>query len=67
MKLTSREARELLEIERRKVIDDKWINHCLCVGDSAGKIARALNDKGYNVDVDKTITLGYLHDIGKYN
>ena len=37
------------------------------MGDIAGKIAEALKEKGYNVDVDKTITLGYVHDIGKYN
>lgn len=67
MKITSKEAKELLEIERQKAKDDRWITHCLSVGDSAGRIAKALNDKGYSVDVDKTITLGYLHDIGKYN
>lgn len=67
MKITSKEAKELLEIERQKAKDDRWITHCLCVGDSAGRIAKTLNDKGYSVDVDKTITLGYLHDIGKYN
>ena len=31
------------------------------------RAAKALKEKGYDVDVDKTITLGYLHDIGKYN
>lgn len=67
MKLTSQEARNLLEIERKEAKNDKWIEHCIFVGDTAGKIARALNEKGYNVDIDKTITLGYLHDIGKYN
>lgn len=67
MKLTSNEARELLELERQKAKDDRWIDHCLCVGDSAGQIAKALKEKGYNVDIDKTITLGYLHDIGKFN
>lgn len=67
MKLTSIEARKLLEIERLKVKDDRWIEHCICVGNSAGKIAKALVEKGINVDVDKTITLGYIHDIGKYN
>ena len=67
MKLTSKEARDLLETERKKAKNDRWIDHCICVGDSAGKIAQALNEKGYNVDIDKTITLGYLHDIGKYN
>ena len=67
MRLTSKDARNLLEEERKKSNDDRWIEHCLCVGDSAGRIAKALNEKVYNVDIDKTITLGYLHDIGKYN
>ena len=67
MRLTSKDVRNLLEEERKKSNDDRWIEHCLCVGDSAGRIAKALNEKGYNVDIDKTITLGYLHDIGKYN
>ena len=67
MKLTSNEARKLLEIERKKVTDDRWIEHCISVGNSAGIIAKALSENGINVDIDKTITLGYLHDIGKYN
>lgn len=67
MRLTSKDARNLLEEERKKSNSDRWIEHCLCVGDSAGRIAKALNEKGYNVDIDKTITLGYLHDIGKCN
>ena len=67
MKLTSNEARELLEKERSNQKDDRWIGHSICVGDSAGIIAKALQDKGIDVDVDKTITLGYIHDIGKYN
>ena len=45
MKLTSKEAKELLEIERKSATDDRWINHCLCVGDSAGIIAKALKEK----------------------
>ena len=67
MKLNSKEERELLEKERPKQKDDRWIGHSICVGDSAGRIAKALQDKGIDVDVDKAITLGYLHDIGKYN
>ena len=67
MKLHSIEARNLLEQERQKAKDDKWIEHCICVGDSAGIIAKSLKEKGYDVDIDKTITLGYLHDIGKYS
>lgn len=67
MKLDSIEAKNLLEQERQKAKDDKWIEHCICVGNSAGIIARALKEKGYDVDIDKAITLGYLHDIGKYS
>ena len=29
-------------------------------------VYEALEEKGYNIDVDKAITLGYVHDIGKY-
>ncbi len=67
MKLTSKEAKEILESYRGKNESDMWIDHCICVGNTAGKIAKALEEKGYNIDVDKAITLGYVHDIGKYN
>lgn len=36
-------------------------------GQTAGRIAKALNEKGHKVDIDKAIALGYVHDIGKYN
>jgi len=65
MKLTSKEARNILEEERSKISNDGWIVHSICVGDCAGKIAQALNEKGYELDVDKAITLGYIHDIGR--
>lgn len=67
MKINNKEARNILENERKHTKEDSWIDHSICVGDSGGKIAKALNEKGYNVDIEKTITLGYLHDIGKYN
>ena len=67
MKLTSIEARELLEKENPNQKDDRWIGHSICVGNCAGRIAKALKDKGIEVDIDKVITLGYIHDIGKYN
>ena len=67
MKLQSIEAKKLLELERNNTKDDKWIKHCISVGNTAGRIAEALKDKGIDVDVDKTIALGYLHDVGKYN
>ena len=66
MKLTKELALQMIEEYRGKTKIDIWIDHCICVGDTAGKIAQALKEKGHNVDVDKTITLGYLHDIGKY-
>lgn len=67
MKLTVEEALQILENYRGKTESDRWIGHCIYVGNTAGRIAKALVEKGYNVDVDKTITLGYVHDIGKYN
>lgn len=66
MKLISKDAKEILEKYRGNTESDIWIEHCICVGNTAGKMAQALNEKSCNVDVDKTITLGYIHDIGKY-
>lgn len=42
-----------------------WVQHSYGVGDSAGRIATALNAKGQDLDVEKVTKLGYLHDIGK--
>lgn len=67
MKLNSVEAKKLIENERKQGANNTWIEHCICVGNSGGIIAKALNEKEYNVDVDKTISLGYVHDIGKHN
>ncbi len=67
MKLTVEQALQMLENFRGTTQSDRWIDYCICVGDTAGKIAKALTQKGHNVDIDKTITLGYVHDIGKYN
>ena len=60
MKLTVEKARELLEEARSKAVDDRWIKHSICVGNTAGKIAEKLN-----LDVDYAKTLGYIHDIGR--
>lgn len=60
MILTSNKAIELLEASKGMAENDNWINHCICVGNAAGRIAEALN---LNVDLAKT--LGYIHDIGK--
>ena len=65
MKLTSNEALKILEETRKDFENQGWIDHSICVGKSAGKIVEALNKEEMNLDVDKAITLGYIHDIGK--
>ena len=44
MKLTSEDAKGIVESYRGKTLNDKWIDHCICVGDTAGKIAKALEE-----------------------
>ena len=65
MKLTSDEALKMLNNARGKTPHDGWINHSICVGNTASIIAGALNEKGYNIDTEKIKALGYIHDIGK--
>lgn len=60
MKLTSSEALKMLENARENAENDRWINHSICVGNTAGIIAKALH-----LDEDYAKTLGYIHDIGK--
>lgn len=60
MKLTSKEALKLLESSKGLATNDYWIKHCICVGNTAGKIAKSLN-----LDEDFAKTLGYVHDIGR--
>ena len=61
MKLTSEKALKMIEEFRKKEKDTGWtIEHSICVGNTAGKIAESLG-----LDVDKAKTLGYIHDIGK--
>ncbi len=60
MKLTSKEALKMLEEARITALNDHWIDHSICVGNTAATIADALN-----LDVDYVKTLGYIHDIGK--
>lgn len=60
MKLTSKEALELLAEAEKTTTDLGWIKHSKCVGETAGIIADKIG-----LDVDKAIALGYIHDIGK--
>lgn len=60
MKLTSKEALNMLENARGKTPSDGWIDHSICVGNTAGTIAEQLG-----LDIEKAKTLGYIHDIGK--
>ena len=43
MKLTSKKALQMLEDTRKDFENQGWIDHSICVGNSAGKITRALN------------------------
>ena len=60
VELTTEKPLQMLEEFRRKTEDTNWIDHSICVGNSAGKIAEKLG-----LDVEKAKTLGYIHDIGK--
>jgi putative nucleotidyltransferase with HDIG domain len=60
MKLTSDQALMILNNSKGLAKNDNWIIHSICVGNSAGIIAKALN-----LDEDYAKTLGYIHDIGK--
>ena len=67
MKLSSKEALNMLEELNKDSKNNYWIEHSICVGNSSGKIAQALYEKGYDVNIDISKTLGYIHDIGKYS
>ena len=60
MRLTSKEALDLLNENVGKTSSDKWIKYSKNIGYVAGVIAGKLN-----LDSDFAITLGYIHDIGK--
>lgn len=66
MKLTSDEAREMLEIFREKLDNPLWIDHSIGVGNIVKVIAQALKERGYDIDIAKATALGYVHDISKY-
>lgn len=40
--------------------ENRWIKHCLYVGQAAGRIARRLN-----LDSDYATAIGFMHDIGR--
>lgn len=47
----------ILENFRGTTQSDKWIDYCICVGDTAGRIAQALKEKGYDVDIERLIDI----------
>ena len=67
MKLSSKEALNILKELGKDSKNKYWIEHSIYVGNSGEKIAQSLNEKGYDVSIDKAKTLGYIHDIGKYS
>ncbi len=67
MNLTSSEALAMIKECEKDVEDKRWISHSINVGNSARVIANALKEKGFDVDIELAKTLGYIHDIGRYN
>ena len=67
MKLSSKEALNIFKELGKDSKNKYWIEHSIYVGNSGEKIAQSLNEKGYDVSIDKAKTLGYIHDIGKYS
>lgn len=61
MRLTSEYALNLLNKIKPEIIDVRWINHSICVGNTAAIIAKELN-----LNPEYARALGYVHDIGKY-
>lgn len=61
MRPTSEEAWALIE----ELGADYDLSHLRGVGETAGTIARALQEKGIAVDPDKARALGFLHDLGR--
>ena len=57
MILNSEEALKMLNNARGETFHDAWIDHSICVGNTAAKIAEELNKTNYNIDVDKVKTV----------
>ena len=61
-------AYALMKVPKQKSDEGFYIvSPCYIVKELLIHMADSRNEKGYNVDINKAITLGYLHDIGKYN
>lgn len=58
--MNSETALKLLNDCKGMAQDDGWIQHSICVGNTASVIANKLD-----LDEDYAKTLGYIHDIGK--
>lgn len=53
------------EAEQESPKNHGWVRHSIVVGDTAGKIAKALSKVGHEINPEKVAVMGYLHDIGK--
>lgn len=60
MKLTTKDAKNLLKEFSKNPQNKEWITHSICVGNCAYKIAKELG-----INANKARVLGYIHDIGK--
>lgn len=65
MNLPRQDLLNFFDEVKSRPLNQGWVEHALCVGDTAGKIAAALNHHGLDLDTELVTTLGYFHDIGK--
>lgn len=65
MVLNIKDAEIILKEANKNPNNSGWIKHCICVGNAAKTIARALKEKGMDIDEEKAQVMGYIHDIGK--
>lgn len=55
----------LTEAKQESAKNCGWAIHSVVVGDTAKKIAEALNQSGQQLNPEEVMLMGYLHDIGK--
>lgn len=65
MNITKAAALEILERERKVNPDRAWLQHSMCVGEAAERIATSLKCRDVAIDPERAAALGFLHDIGK--
>lgn len=56
---------ECLALLKRYHTPEHVVKHCIKVAETALKIGKALNDKGYGLDLELILSAGLIHDIAR--